>query len=61
MTLIQTLLTLFSGANLNHQDFMGRTPLMAAVESGHQGIVEILLSYGADPDILDASFVFLFI
>ena len=51
---------IITGANLNHQDCMGKTPLIAALESGNHGIFQLLLRFGANPDILDHSFEFFF-
>lgn len=35
-------------ANVNAIDLDGKTPLMIAVVNGHQSLVEVLLSSGAD-------------
>lgn len=39
---------------LNAIDVDGRTPLMWAVEKGHEGIIRLLLEKGADPTIKNA-------
>jgi len=42
------------GIELNTIDIDGRTPLMWAVERGHEGIIDLLLEKGADPKIKNA-------
>ena len=43
-----------SGIELDPVDIDGRTPLMWAVERGHEGIIGLLLEKGADPKIKNA-------
>lgn len=49
-------LLLDNGANVNHQDMYGNTPMIVAHIRGHKDIVSLLLTYGApkifDPNIL---------
>src|SRR5437867_9696989 len=45
------------GIDLNAIDIDGRTPLMGAVERGHEGIIGLLLAKGADPTIRNAEAV----
>ena len=40
------------GANLNHQDCHGMTPLMICCSSGRRALVQVLLNAGADRDIV---------
>ena len=42
------------GVEFNAIDVDGRTPLMWAVEKGHEGIIRLLLEKGADPTIKNA-------
>ena len=41
---------LAAGADVNHQDIIGSTPLFCAASSGHKEIVELLIHAGADKD-----------
>jgi ankyrin repeat protein len=40
-------LPLEKGADLESQDTYGRTPLLLAVENGHEAVVKLLLEKGA--------------
>jgi ankyrin repeat protein len=51
LTIVDKLIT--SGANINHQDEYGKTPLILATESNSPKIVNILLLSGADINIQD--------
>lgn len=46
-------LPLHNSVNLNAQDEHGATPLMYAIRSGNEEIIELLLRRGADPTIQD--------
>ena len=43
------------GTNLNARDYKGKTPLIAAAESGSAIVVKFLLVHGADPNLKDLS------
>ena len=42
-----------AGAELDHRDRKGRTPLMKALLAGNTSAVRLLLNYGADPCLID--------
>jgi hypothetical protein len=42
------------GANVNHRDIYGVTPIFGAVVTAHSKAVDVLMEYGADLDITDA-------
>ena len=44
---------LASGADTNKRDRWGRTPLFQAIVSASPHLVDILLEFGADPNIID--------
>lgn len=44
---------LASGADTNKKDKWGRTPLFQAIVSGSPKFVDLLLEFGADPNIVD--------
>lgn len=44
---------LSAGADINHRDWYGKTPLMLACESGKPMVAEYLLNMGADPTAKD--------
>jgi ankyrin repeat protein len=41
------------GANVNARDKQGNTPLLLAIREKRQGIIPVLLKFGADPDLGD--------
>lgn len=41
------------GCNLNAKDFIGRTPLMVAVDNAHSSVVEYLIECGAGEECCD--------
>ena len=43
------------GADVNHQDKDGMTPLLVAAFEGHRDVCELLLEYEADVDHCDAT------
>ena len=42
------------GADVNHRDIYGITPIFGAVMTAHSKAVDVLMEYGADLDITDA-------
>ena len=42
------------GANVNHRDIYGMTPIFPAVMTAHSKAVDVLMEYGADPDVTDS-------
>ena len=46
-------LLLSKNADINLQDYMGRTPLVTAIEEGHTALATSLLEQGADPTIAE--------
>ena len=42
------------GANVNHRDIYGTTPIFQAVMTAHSKAVDVLMEYGADLDVIDA-------
>jgi len=42
------------GANVNHHNIYGMTPIFQAIMTTHSKAVEVLLEYGADLDVIDA-------
>lgn len=40
------------GADVNWKSKDGETPLMAAAQNGHKGVVSLCLASGADPSII---------
>ena len=50
-TTVQELLG--SGAEVDHQDFIGRTPLHLAADRGQLAVAEVLLNEGADVNSVD--------
>ncbi|KAI0270592.1 ankyrin [Gloeopeniophorella convolvens] len=49
-----TRLLLEHGANVNHIDIYGRTPIVGAIEAAYSKAVDVLMEAGADLDIRDA-------
>ena len=47
-------LLLEEGAELETKDKYGRTPLLCAVENGHEAVVELLLEKGAELETKDS-------
>lgn len=44
-------LLLYRGAKVNHHDNYGFSPLSKAIDLGNEAMVELLLKYGADPNL----------
>ena len=42
------------GADVNHRDIFGMTPISGAVMTAHSKAVDVLMEHGADLDITDA-------
>ena len=42
------------GANVNHRNIYGMTPIFQAVMTAHSKAVDVLMEYGADLDVTDA-------
>ena len=48
LQIVQTLLESNAELAVNHVDFNGRTPLIAAIQRAHYNLVPILISHGAN-------------
>jgi ankyrin repeat protein len=48
LEIVQTLLESNAELAINHVDFNGRTPLIAAIQRAHYNLIPILISHGAN-------------